>query len=410
MHPPRQPKREIAEYVRKNGILVPDIYDSFRDARKAESSGRKVRARSEHPQDYNGVSGMLESPLLSNPSITDEKSLKLLIKEGDFMKNKGFMLHIGHIHMTMERGRILDRLLYNLKEDAIMYIERKKKEKRDLMREPGNSSHNAGRYCELLGVDERKFWKKASFSYWEEIDGNNLTIVADSCIKGRYHILVHNPITYAILENGKVAYLSHSAPDDVMQCIVGSPDFYEKVRSLPMFSAINCPVIEAEHLSGNHYFLQYLLGRDFDPVDFALDRPPGKNEIAALYCRGSTLAGHPDGEIISVKRLYSMTKQIPHDGESCMHSEGISMMLSELALRRQNVNFMLADSIFKQSDRETAIKSFFYRSISHTGVSRLFKPKISLLMFASDFDKRDNKEEFQAKVIADGRKAYVELL
>ncbi|MBS3095869.1 hypothetical protein J4480_00345 [Candidatus Woesearchaeota archaeon] len=58
-----QPKRTIADYVEQNGVLVPRRFDSLAEARKSKKA---ILLRSEHPQDYDGISGLLDSFQLSN--------------------------------------------------------------------------------------------------------------------------------------------------------------------------------------------------------------------------------------------------------------------------------------------------------------------------------------------------------
>ena len=72
-----QPKRAIADYVEQNGILVPRRFASLQDAR---ASGLPIIARSEHPQDYAGASGILKSLLLYKEEYVDiqtEEKLKI---------------------------------------------------------------------------------------------------------------------------------------------------------------------------------------------------------------------------------------------------------------------------------------------------------------------------------------------
>src|SRR3989339_879131 len=44
-------------------------------------------------------------------------------------------------------------------------------------------------YCKQLGLSEDEFIKQASFSIWEKLGGLNRTVIADSSIAGRYHIM-----------------------------------------------------------------------------------------------------------------------------------------------------------------------------------------------------------------------------
>src|SRR3989338_5821979 len=68
-----QPKRTIGGYVEQQGILVPRRFDSLQEARR---SGMAVICRSEHIQDYDGTSGLLGSPDLSEfPDTKNESEL-----------------------------------------------------------------------------------------------------------------------------------------------------------------------------------------------------------------------------------------------------------------------------------------------------------------------------------------------
>ena len=57
-----QPKRTISDYVESQGVLVPRRFATLEEARRSRV---KVIARSEHEQDYDGVSDLGESFVLS---------------------------------------------------------------------------------------------------------------------------------------------------------------------------------------------------------------------------------------------------------------------------------------------------------------------------------------------------------
>ncbi len=61
-----QPKRTIADYVESQGILVPRRFENLKEARK---SHKAILLRSEHTQEYDGVSGLLDSMGLSDLRI-----------------------------------------------------------------------------------------------------------------------------------------------------------------------------------------------------------------------------------------------------------------------------------------------------------------------------------------------------
>jgi len=76
-----KPKLEIGKFVKSKGILVPEMFDNFYDARKFKFKYNKnILVRSEHSQELEGFSGMLESLLLS------EIMTKVNLKE-----SKGFL-------------------------------------------------------------------------------------------------------------------------------------------------------------------------------------------------------------------------------------------------------------------------------------------------------------------------------
>jgi len=74
----KQPKRDIEDYVESNEILVPQRFDSLKEAKK---SGLKIIARSEHPQDYAGISDLLKSPRLSKDEWKEVTSEDLALAE-----------------------------------------------------------------------------------------------------------------------------------------------------------------------------------------------------------------------------------------------------------------------------------------------------------------------------------------
>ena len=61
--------------------------------------------------------------------------------------------------------------------------------------------------CAYLCLDKTSFLEDFSFSFWEELAGANRMVVADSSIRGRYHITTNNErgktINYIIFENEK---------------------------------------------------------------------------------------------------------------------------------------------------------------------------------------------------------------
>ena len=109
-----QPKKTIGDYVESQGILVPRRFDNLDDARKSKKA---IILRSEHPQDYNGVSGLLSSPKLS----------------GKYHSYRGIE--------SLEEAR--ERLFeHEATYSSLVYMQ----------------------YCWLLGIDSQKFIDETSFS------------------------------------------------------------------------------------------------------------------------------------------------------------------------------------------------------------------------------------------------------
>jgi hypothetical protein len=249
-----QPKRAIVDYVESQGILVPRRFDSLKEARRSK---RPILIRSEHHLEYDKISGLLDTfPLGWIRAIKGEKTLKKVVAKNFYKGDKKYF----HSKILLEI------------------------------------------YGSLTKTNPDDLWDQLSFSFWEKLGGVNRTIVADSSIKGRYHIQESfsakrknltdpKPWSYNnfIVENRKV----------VLEMVreykfkpIGELDeliaFYERIRNLPRFDKNNCPLIEVQNVDGKNYFLQYRRGRDFDPVDFEIDRPPINREVEALFVRGHT--------------------------------------------------------------------------------------------------------------------------
>src|SRR5688572_21954529 len=84
-NPPLQPKSEIADYVEACGILVPKRYVNLKEAL---ASNKPFIIRSEHPQDYAGASGVLESIDIGKDKI--EEAVKR--EKSEFEKDNYFYL------------------------------------------------------------------------------------------------------------------------------------------------------------------------------------------------------------------------------------------------------------------------------------------------------------------------------
>lgn len=359
-----QPKMTIGNYVEQNGIRVPRRFSSFAEARK---SGVEIICRSEHPQEYDGVSGLIESPILQELGGIGTK---------DDLKRK-----------------VLD-------EDKI--------------------SNWVRAYCDFVGLDQSVFREEITFSFWEKLAGYNRTVVADSSIKGRYHITTwtegNKIVNGTIFENGEVVSQNTALPTELEEGIPELIGLYERIRHLGKFDSNHCPIMEFQTVDGNNYFLQYHRTRDFSPASFELDQEPDKDTIVASFTRGST---KPDGTLIKTivcdPVLYEMTK----DGVSFIppKDEGYFvrtdwLVYNELLARDRNFYMRVAHSLDE---------TLYSLALGHVSRSITFKPELSVFVgtdsnFATPeeaerlWDRMGETGEFQyinLHVVADGRKSHI---
>jgi hypothetical protein len=235
---PMQPKRAVGDYVESEGILVPRRFETFEEAQFEAQNGASVIARSEHPDEYSGPSGLGYS--------------------GVFVENEdGVMLPKQHIG----RDDLLKRYL------SYIYV--------------------SG------AVEPTEYLAQASESYWQAVPGVNVTCVADDAIEGRYHIFGHRYRKYdgslpsmavgaIVEENGNVVRIAEDADDGentsgLVSRFSDVINMYNQVRQLDSFSEVHCPIMEMQiaDVDDRIYFLQYHRVRDasytterLDPADF----------------------------------------------------------------------------------------------------------------------------------------------
>lgn len=357
-----KPKATIADYVERNGILVPRRYATLDDAL---ASGVPIIARSEHPQDYGGVSGLLHSPtILPGQKVSEAELLAQIIARTPYAE-----------------------------------------------------------YCRLTETPEQKFLSEISFSLWEIVSGYNTKIVADTAIKGRYHISIVSPNKgefpyYVIIEKGKKVNGSVNVDlsifgDSLPQLI----EMYEQVRRLDRFDDKNCPVMEIQFYQGKFYFLQKLVAAHEMLSDFELNRNQNPNEIAATYVRGATKQG---GEVFRATVEYAafvrddLRHELTNEVACADARDKNNNIFKELMLSRQRLSLDAITNIW-------GALPFMFKG--HSLASQFFKPEISLVVEQEDWNKIFPREDFKfflekAKstgqdqaidlmVVSDGRKAYI---
>jgi hypothetical protein len=278
-NPPMQPKREVAEYVRANGVLVPELFDSFEDA---VASGKRFIIRSEHPQEYDGVSGLMESFFIGD--------FELQRIQDEALKNLEWEDYHGALRNLDDRENFFLKAL----SDRLNGGEELKFQ---LFLKQLNRVRSQ-RYCDLIGERLDDFESKVSYSYWEVLEGYNRSIIADTAVPNRFHIFTtkedvfHN---YLIVDGVDTLYCGPGQLPEDLDNISGVIDFYQQINNLPNFDLQHCPLVEFQTFNGENYFLQYHRTRDKVESDFVLDRELKDGEVEACFVRGATC---PDGVVV----------------------------------------------------------------------------------------------------------------
>ncbi len=362
-----QPKRTIADYVESQGILVPRRFSSLPEAR---ASGLPILVRSEHPQDYDGASGMLESVTVSefSDAYTEEFLLSGILKEH------------------------------------------------------GEGTPGWKRYCTLLNVDVDAFRGEISYSLWEKLAGYNRTIIADSALPQRYHITTkkierdknEKLYNYTIFDQGKILNsfagpLTAELEEDVPKLI----EFYESIRHLPRFNPQHCPIMEVQTLHRQNYFLQYHRTRDFTASTFVLDRPPLAGETEALLVRGAT---PPEGFTCKATVCYEWWTRLLSDQGLPEHEEAsfdlhYDELFSELMAPQRKLQLSMWEDLSVLGIEIV---------LGHYPRSKLFKPQVSVIFNGTSVlsegeteqlfleAERTNQDQYLTlHLISDGRKAYL---
>ncbi len=391
-----QPKKTIADYVEQNGILVPRRFESLEEARQ---SGLPIIARSEHPQDYDGASGLFLSPRFPE-----------------------------HDHA------------FRWDEDFNEFFDSVLDYKRDSSEGEGDSKVKIKEFCKILQINYDKFVGQLDYSFWEMIHGTEVNITADSAIKDRYHIttrtrntgsIYHWLHTFSTVEDkslvrhGHISLLETGLSLRIINNFDAIINLYEKIRGLDRFNSNHCPTMEFLAADDNdkitNYFLQYHRTRDFKAADFELERfsPLGTAEFRDV--RGSTLKGGIECKVVilyaadvALEDNFGPGKKwswcVPDQEEGAIEAPITYKLMDEIMSKRRNLQIL-----------ETHFPSF---ASGHELRSLWVKPKISIVshreivntLYLSDNEMSDAFEKaretgenqyINLHVECDGRKAFV---
>jgi len=402
---PKQPKKEIAEYVEKQGILVPKRFNNLKEALEAVKKWKKIIIRSEHPDEYDGVSGLLESIIIEQEDLENSYN-KVNIEEINYQD-------IFFIEKFKKIVWIISEK--DMREILIKFSEKKIK-----------------KYCKYKKIDEENFKKDISFSYWEYIEWVNTTIIADNAIPNRYHIIRNTYPKYTIVDNGNIHILDlensvikgiknnylktknkklkiiwHEVYDfdrwNNINDFLPLLEFYENIRKLERFDPFHCPSIEIQEWKNWLYFLQYHKIREQEENEiFILNRPKKEREIEALLVKWTT---PPEGITIEVSNMRNIFQENKNKQEGIINFFGWLPFELEIKVRDLKVYIDFSNSeLARIADGVTDW---------HIEKNAIFKPELSIFISNENIEKIKDKlyeDKLKVKIISDGRKAYIEFI
>ena len=352
-----QPKKTIGEYVESKGILVPRRFDTLAEA---EASPLFYILRSEGAPEYTGPSGMFSS----------YKTFAVLIDKP--------VTEYTHLEEA---------------EEAV----------RDCILRPSFIDARIDGYLESLAVSKEEFCRGFSFSIWQYMSGKNHTVVRDSCVPDRFHILssLTNGKSYDVWEQGDISrrYASSSFLDEATISHLVST--YKGVHVLDHFNSDDCPIMEFQSTpNGYVYFLQTHPTRRFTPADHTLDRPTEKGEIEADFTRGALPEGGLDIDVVLTHQGFTSVSS--SDGSFCPFDDAQKQL----------------SGIFTYE----GVRHIYEKVIAnHMETANLFLPEVSVLVDPNSLFPEGYKEFYTSKVTpesmfpeitlhveSDGRRALIE--
>jgi hypothetical protein len=369
-----QPKKSVGDYVESKGILVPQRFDTLKEAR---ASKKKILLRSEHLQDYSGISGLLESYLLDH---------------FDYVNGTPFI--------NAESLEEVKDIFFEIEDKSIKKYKPLKSYKE---------------FCKYNKISFRKFRKQTSFSAWEYLEGYNRKVIADSSIPNRWHILTLGKpgvpiVNYSVFDEKtglRDFYQDHQfkLTSNLIKGVSTLIGIYETVRNLGKFDSLNCPIMEFQTVKNKNYFLQYLRSRDFSEASFVLNRKPKANELEVAFVRGATKG--ENGIICKTLVKKNSREIVIPESFICQTYNPIYM---ETTINQRKLDLL---------ENLGGLTGAFQGVVNgHDGTTNLFKPEVSVILISIEQFKfivpsktlsYKNKEDMYITlgIISDGRKAYL---
>lgn len=368
---------------------------AFASLDDALASGKPFVVRSEHPQDYNGASGIVDSLYIKPEEIYSFRGRYGTTVDWELLKRKG------------DVGTKLDVIMQMIGQLGAVPQDEFESNVTRL------SDFKIRSLSRFAGLDFDEFQGQISYSYWEGLTGVNRAVIADSAIAGKYHIYttIHAPRggvmylaadAYRIVENGATTIGGgHKVPEEPDSTFQSLISFYEHVRQLERFDSNHCPIIEVQSVGDDLYFLQYHRTVNFSGSTFVLDREPEQDEVSAVLVRGAT---PPEGLQVTVGVNYS-ARTIPTVEEGGVDYP-LNPAFSEAFVRRRKLQIQPIGNH----------PSYLFQGNAHLPRSRLFKPSVSVVLYKNlwesitegiSYGRENPNPQVRIGIVSDGRKAYL---
>jgi hypothetical protein len=376
------PKREIGDYVESQGFLVPRRFDTLDETLEVVRVGGEIILRSEHPDDYDGPSGLMDSYRLGPDTFVDCQDV--FERYGDFDIDE-------QVDLSTKRGAVTAPKRskgpgYRQMEDVILgtstetatdvTIERLKVLTREW--------RPVRRYAELTGRSVAELIQDMQYSFWEYTPGKNVTVVADDAIDGRYHVMTSTRgdderISYGWQTtdgNGRALFEPESPELMDQQATKSAIDTYETIRNLPRFASEHCPMMELQiDRDGRVWFLQYHRARDFRAAGSILnaaDFSPKEGWKQVEAVRGALDSPTTLRMALSYPHDYGASGRRPLPETEEASAEGHWDLALTEVLSRRRVAFVGDES-----------RDWLYSNlvVSHAPRSRWFKPVVAVTRF-----------------------------
>lgn len=224
-----QRKDQDAFLATQHGIKSPRIFSTFEEAKRfVLDEGGSIIARTEHPTEADGLSGLNYSHVITPEVVAEDAE-----KGGLFTNFRNF-----------NAGQF---------DDAV-----KKWHK--------NFQHTR-HYCRLFKIDPDEYVAKLQYSFWEYVSGFNLYMFADPVVDGRFHVFSEWPsddeehadwAVYDLFEAQQPLTPGRTSPHISIH-FAQITALYAKVQTV--FGNEVCWVVEMQLTkSGELYFLQRSTG------------------------------------------------------------------------------------------------------------------------------------------------------